>query len=610
MILSTTDLEELIEFGNDFQFRSDAMDGLVQCCRVMRRIRRHVIMCQWDTIAKIVNDPDLIDELAKYPQAPMELAFALREVHNHRVAASLEASLESPHLSGRADMHSISVQTRSQYADLIAALTKEVATAESEDITDATTRNLLEIARQVLALRCAQRDGELAAVSEALQWLQSRWVQCPRSVQKEIDSGHLLLSNILVQQDLQKSLSNGMASGFLDFLDINTVETAQLAAALKKADELGDSAFEDVARLKETSKLILKLRSSQLAHNDSETQEAISLLSSQQKLDPLVIDEVATARSEFDNRMTVGALTNALQAFSLGSATEGLTIALLGLAELQHNGVLSVVPVSGSTRDNQQGDKGARGHKTNEDDDSESPRSGADLDGVEQPSRALEEGGTESESSSYESSFIAQYQAQFAGMLRDFADCETIDAAIVEAEKHGAFTHNGTRFYRTAKCIAALRRAVRQGQWGEVEAELERANNMVLTGQVTDSTADLEFHVYTLLARIRTATRDCRHLLDSGWCSCCAGVVHAESIELESLNAATRSLEQSVTELLALASHSRESSIKRVALSRSKGSKQLVTPAKVTQRRHEGHSFFGQVTNLRSTASNHSVNAD
>lgn len=492
--LEVESLDEIMAYAESIEFSSHVLDDLIGCARALRLLRMSMIKEDWEYGSQLAKRDDIINPITSVPYAIQELNFAKQEAHNKITASRLEAILVEKYvLPGSEDTDDDMNHTY---------LANKIQEAEESDITTNSTKQLLECAKNVLLLRVGFSAKDSKQVATALRWFSMNAYRCPPCVQEEAQKAYIMHQNSLLMTGLTAALQVGYATGVVGDLNISSIDTQTISKLLVQAKAVKHKTPE-VKELVEMAEMIYALRCAQRANDPKGVAKAMSFMSGRNKVLPAIcVQEIAFARIEKDNELTLSALKKALTTFD-DSVSKSLEISL-------HNS---------EGKDNVS--RGAEEHKTLS---SKTP--------AKKKSRRY----------------------SLANMNRADIDLDSIDIMSLEegmeaARLHGLFTAETKQLFRTVSVIKLLRVAMKANDWPRVEKilqDIESAEDS--QGKLHDLAAN-EIITIEKQLEMRTSIVDLSKILKTGWARCSNGIVDTHRMQINSLIDAIRRAEKSMQDL-------------------------------------------------------------
>ena len=301
-VLSTFDLDRLIEDAYKMDMASNALGGYIECAQSIRRLRNCVIDQDWDLLRKLKNDQAVQSELNMVPAAGhRELDNAVQEFLNKDAQDSLDKIINTAF--GPDEM---------EYS--ISELEKCILSIEHVKITSVVSKQYLECARQVLQLRKGIHFNSVEDVNESLKWFNANPNKYPVIVQEEVIAATKVHENNQLMKGLLSALAVGAACGSLDNRDFGVVVTEDLVSMLSRAKKSSELSPE-VVELVDVADGVFAVRCAQQIGDFDALRLAMRPIVSIKSIHPLVIDEIAAARADVENDNIVQILTNAVLSF-------------------------------------------------------------------------------------------------------------------------------------------------------------------------------------------------------------------------------------------------------------------------------------------------------
>jgi hypothetical protein len=519
--LSCDTLDAIISYVEQVDFSSTVLNNLSNCAQALKSIRDAVIKSEWEVVSTLAGDDDIVRQIHEVPFAIPELTYARQDAHNRITANKLESVLsqemtEEMLMSGTTMSHE--------------NLAQVISEAEVTEITAMATQQLLECAKNVYLLRVGLSSQDSKQVAQALRWFGVNAYRCPVSVQDEAKKAFIMHQNSLLLTGLTTALQTGYATGELGDMNISTVDTTVLSKLLAQAHDVAYQTTE-VQDIVDIAEMIYCLRCAQRAKDSDGISKALEMLSSWGKMLPaVVVEEVAFARSERDNALTVKILESTFSTFDLTN-TSSLEMSLktggMGDAYLLKFSEDPMSPIPFSQKNNTSGSRNKQQLQQ------------------QQPT-------TQGRRYSYAS--LNRADIDF-----ETIDVQTLDTALVEAKKYGMYTDLSKSLYRTVFILRSLRFAMKQNDWPKVEEILLDVDKTTeLANSMTSSTshhikihhaAEKELQVIKNQLEMRTSIVDLSKALKTGWARCTNGIVDTDTLQVESLIDAISRAERSMQDL-------------------------------------------------------------
>jgi hypothetical protein len=309
---------------------------------------------------------------------------------------------------------------------------------------------------------------------------------------------------------LTEALAFGSASGTRGDIDISSIEVSNLQQLLEQARLLKHQTV-PVRDLIEAAEVVYSLRCAMKNNDSSGVIAALEQLSSKKSIPDIILEEVAVARAEVENCLTISALYEALSSFD-DSNPKSLELSLVGTQQLV---------ISSNVARNQ-------GAVT------EKPSGGASTGWKQNP--------------------VARRRYSYENINSSDIDPDTIsiselDAALDVAKLHGVLTDQARRLFRTTQLIRSLRCAMKLSDWPRVQEIITESNFAKGVGDIYDHVAVREIQVITTQLEMRKSIVDLAEALKHGWANCSNGIVDISTLSVVELNLAIDRAEKSMSEL-------------------------------------------------------------
>jgi sugar diacid utilization regulator len=254
--------------------------------------------------------------------AMSEVRIVQDEVDNYVIVAELTQALATGSAQGVPGALDLSTVD-------ISALSKALDHAEEIGVRTAEATSLQAAAKVALSLRSAlladnwsseDPNSVEAVLREASAGMLSDLARPELSlVQSEVDNRRMIMS-------LSKALATGAASGAVGELDLRSIETADLDAAIADATDTGTKTDEG-SRLLQAAKVIRRLRSVLLSGNWQWVGSVLLEARNCKNTFPQIsLKELQLAQDELDNRAILAQLTSALRSGVASGAVGAIRI--------------------------------------------------------------------------------------------------------------------------------------------------------------------------------------------------------------------------------------------------------------------------------------------
>ena len=513
--LSCMDLEKIIEAAGDQTQSNLSLYDLLLTCRAMIQIRTFVMTQQFDEVRRVAKDEIFMADLSKFPPAIRELELALAETHNSSVANKLEACLR---VKASPDLKPFK-------ASELERLEREVAAGTAHPITDVYIQRLHKVAEHVLLMRKARMSKATDVVDLHLKWLNENMSICPASVHDEIHMMVRFNQNEIAAEAINKALEEGGASGSLADLRVDTIDTAKLEAAIALAEAV-ENRDKRVNRLISVASDMLVLRKAQREGDQKTVNECLMNMKNKGSIEPVVMEEVAMAHSEADNKEALQHLHHGLSTFKL-NASQMIEIAINGTPQILDEEVLPAsnqAPVSKPEAEQEAGPDAPESPET--DDKSEAEKTAASAPVI--TTRVLEN-------------------------VNNYLNTKSLYECLDSAKALGIFTRTARMVYATVLCVKLLREAAKLNDWERVQTIISQADESAILGEYKfDPAGEAEISAMTTMSELNTSVTKLLTAMSErrGMALCSNGIVNTNTVMLSEIVNATEAVERSVVNLV------------------------------------------------------------
>jgi hypothetical protein len=529
--LNTKDLDSILQEGGDaVAVRGNPLlYDLLIAARAMHTVRTFVMTQQFDEVRRVCQEETFVADICKFRPAKRELELALCEAHNAHVATKLEACLRAK------------LPSDFKASDL-SRLEKEVKAAGAEPITDVFIAQLHNVASHVLDMRNARLAKDMDAVELHLTWLVDNEKVCPPAVREEIKLMAYVHQNEVAAIRITKALQTGRATGSLEALIMDTIETKELELALEIAANVSRP-DERVILLLKMGKTMLILRKAQKDHDFETVSKCLQSLHKEESIDPVIMEEVAVAHSEKDNKLATEALVSGLNSFGYSK---------IQLLELSCNGTGLLSAELGLTPDelNELGVQAAEEHAKL--DESNGDVSVADAE-FETDTAATPADSVDTVLEAEEDDLLPT--AVVVEKVNSYVTITVLEEALTQAKELGIFTRSSRKLYTTAFFVLSLRKAMAANDWEKVRSILSKGDESSILGEyVFDPVGDPEISSIMSMLELRDQITMLLTVLGSGSgrATCSNGIVNVATVSVSELLNGIEAAERTVAQLLGM----------------------------------------------------------
>jgi hypothetical protein len=512
IILSCEELQDAVKKAGQLDFTCDLLEKYISCAKTLCDFRSALLSEEWSRLNDLVSNLRALQSLEAIPSALQELSCVKQESHNYQVIDIIERALQ-PRSKDDVDNEHL-------------YLVRAIEAAQTTVVTSVTAKQLLECSKNVLLLRVGLNQQDSKAVGTALRWFKLYSHQCPSFVQQEFQRAYIMHQNVsigvvsflfsatdlaivqdLLLTGLTDALTTGAASGIRGNMDLTTIDVTNLSGLLEQARSLKHQTV-PVRELIEAAEVIYSLRCAMKNNDSVGVMAALDLLSAKKSIPDIILEEIAVARTEVENCLTISALYEGLSAFD-DTNPKSLELSLVGTQSFVAN--LNSAGMKAATKN--------------------SP----------EPS-AMKSAGSQRRRYSYENISSSDIDP-------DTISISELDEALDVSKEHGVLTDQARRLLRTTLLVKSLRTAMKFGDWLRVQEILAESNFNKGVGDVYDHVAWREIQVIQYQLEMRKSVVDLAAALKHGWANCSNGIVDTSTVSTTELNFAIERAEKSMVEL-------------------------------------------------------------
>jgi hypothetical protein len=547
------ELENIIQFALGINFSSDYLQKYVACATTLRLYRSAILDGNWEQLEILIKDSSFQSNLFVLQETKQELQWILCELHNNIAIKILRTALELPlafknsstsdnQSSGEEDIYSrewdLNMLSGSSFAARNEQLSKAIAEAKAYKITSNVAFQWLECCENMYSLRSCLEKKDNVKIAQALRWFKSNAITLPSFIKLEAQRAYVIHQNDLLLHGLLHSLQRGKPSGRCGAINLNLIETQHIEELLKQAKDISPRLAE-VDELIAAANTALVIRTALKSRNIAALKDIVADLSNQETPISLqIIDEVAVAKGELDNDITVRALIKSLRSFE---DSESKTLDLTFLR-------------SSNTDDVQFNSFSESTDQINRSSDA------TELESVVNFSVSVDENLLHGNSpKKFHSSILESFSPlerrySFANKHNTNIDLDSIDIEILDyglrvAEDHGIYSEKAKLLYNTVKLIKALRMALKRSDWYVLEETLIKAQYEENVNEIYDEIASKEIQTLRSQLLMRTAIVDLSKALKFGWAQCNHGIVDTSKMRNDLLLNAIEKADHCILEL-------------------------------------------------------------
>lgn len=307
--LSTSDLDDILEKKKDLDFDCDALTICFEVASVLRDFRTALLTQNWEYFEKSGDIGNHDQAFDRFPIAKKEFSLLIRDYHNQSSINMLNTALRDPMRLKDIEEHLVN-------------LNHVLEIVESYKPSSLAAKELFECSRFVYLLRSGFHFQIAKDISTSLRWFRSNSSRCPDYIQQEAQKAFIEHQNNLLEASFSKALSSGKASFDGTRMDFSSIETTILNKLLEKAKDMKDISPK-AKDLIENAKIVYSIRVSQKLGDLSSIREILKTVEKMKNVHPLVIEEIALARSELENDTAMEILLAAIQKFVKDSNKSG-----------------------------------------------------------------------------------------------------------------------------------------------------------------------------------------------------------------------------------------------------------------------------------------------
>jgi myosin heavy subunit len=520
-----SEAEKIHKVADSFDFDCYFLSRYKSCITAIHSLRKSLAEQKFEELYEHLCDANVRNYVSYLSESKQEFAWILCEYHNCSAIRIVKDALIS--INTNED-----VKNEEQEQKDIGIIPNEVSTtvrilrqetfiqsnqqlmqalqqAQKLKVTSKLAKQWLECCEYMYLLRNNLEKRNHATVNHALRWFRSSVKTCPLYVKMQAQHAYVIHQNDVLIEELNSALGSGKALGRIGEINVDNINTNVLSALIKQASNV-QPLFPECAELVTAAQIALDIRFALKEGDKQKLREIMDKLSAHDQYNLLIVDEIATARSELDNFIAVNALIDALKSFE-DSETRGFDISFL-----QDGGNANTSIIS-------------------DDHSKEAPL----------PKKSMGYSILES---------LAERRYSFANKHSANIDPETIDVDVLDrglrvARDHGIHSRQALRLYRTVELIKALRQAMKQADWARLEEILAVANYEQEVGVKYDIIASKEILAVRSQLEIRAAIVDLSKALRVGWAKCNQGMVDTSCMDNEQLADAIDCADRCVMEL-------------------------------------------------------------
>lgn len=515
--LNCDDLSKIINHASKFDFDCKRLQAYVDCARELLSLRQALIQREYATLETLIQNAGVIKKLEVIGATLREFNLIKREHFNKYSIDLLNEALYSkavvPASTGVGDSGGAN---RVIYQNIgsggiiseekIDFLLHTIERVESYEMGSVAVQELVECAKYLYLLRSGLFRHNDDDITFALTWFKHQNnSRLPIQVQHETNNAYCRYQNALLESGFIKALSEGKAAGSRGNIDYSNLLTSELQKLLNQSKDIKEL-NESVTKLIEAAEIVFVIRSAQLEKDYNKLKNALKSVSNSESLHPLIVEEVASARAELDNEISLSALTEALRAFDDNEA--GLLSTHLDSSINSYSNYL-IKPI--------QTNKNATTPTKN-------------LNTISSPP-------AQSPRLNYPKGSRRYSYANINSMDIDLGtiDLKILDDAMTIAKEHGIFTAEGRRLFRTVQVIRSLREHMKLGNWSKVDEILFQLNVDDSMGSAIDTLAEKELLVIKMQLHLHRSIIDLSNALGKNWARCYNGVVSCSDLSTTEL---------------------------------------------------------------------------
>ncbi len=564
------DLDSIIQQALNLSFSSDYLQKYIACATTLRLYRSAILDGNWAQLEILMRDHSFQSNLNVLPETKQELSWILCELHNNQAIQILRSALEI-HLSSNSSNSTVPTKEASEaeidiytrewdlkmlhgqsFAKRNEQLKQAILNSKQYKITSKVALQWLECAENMFLLRSSLELRDNAKVVQALRWFKANAILCPDYIRLEAQRAYVIYQNDLLLHGLTFALNHGKPSGKCGAINVQIIETQAIEDLLKQANDINPKIAE-VEALIQAARISLVIRNALKTRNMAALKDIIADLSSNHDdegtgFSLLIVDEIATAKGELDNEISIQALTKALKSFEDSeSKSLDLTFSRANASSPVYNSQGEPIANSLSFSVDQQVSDDTADQMIQSINTIDSATS---IDLVEFPSPNPRR----FHSSILESFSPIERRYSFANKNSANIDLETIDIEILDyglrvAKDHGIYSDRAKRLHNTVELIKALRLALKNSDWFLLEDILTKSQYEENLGAMYDELAGKEIQTLRSQLLMRTAIVDLSKALKTGWAQCSHGIVDTSNMKNDLLLTAIEKADHCMVEL-------------------------------------------------------------
>lgn len=321
--LQLADLETIREVATNMTFSSRTLEEYIDCVECLHRLRKALIEYDFTALAQMLigeeSDMDLSSNIAtKRLLSTLELTrrefiYITREYYNILSFAQLQNQL-----------YPIDETIYSEYR--LKSLKQAIDKIDTYNVTCLASQQLLECSKYVFLLRKGIFLQDSEEITKVLRWFESNSHRCPNAILQEVEKSYNRHQNDLLVTGFKYALTHGglslneaasqsgqysMKPKTSNYLNIDIPELETLIEEAKSVNEISEEADE----LMKAARIILNIRKLQKDRNTNELKTFLRSLTFRKDIHPLILDEIAKARTDVDNEVVINALLKAINSF-------------------------------------------------------------------------------------------------------------------------------------------------------------------------------------------------------------------------------------------------------------------------------------------------------
>ena len=552
--LYCSELDSIIEYAKNLTFESEYLERYIGCATTLRLLRNHIVKHNWTIIEDLLSDHSVRNNLKILYEAEQELAWIACELHNHRAIEIILKSLKDS--SCIPTNHNIITYNNNDINHILNINDFSINNNILEDalieikkykLTSKIAVQLSECCKHILQLRinlknhCNNNNNTTnnntssstnsnKLIEESLKWFQNNYSICPSYILIETQQIYVIYQNELLFKNLSSALLIGKALGPCGELNIENIYYKHLEILLNQAETI-QPRFIYVEELLEAAAVAISIRQALLSYDLTQLSSIISEISEQDdQFHLLIVDEIATARGEIDNSITVNALLESLKSFD-DTESKAMEMTFMNNTTNTTTGGANSGNTSSSSSSNDTNTTLLDLSNNNNTEDKSASRPGYSI-----------------------LQTFSQRRYSFANMNNTNIDLETIDIDILDqglriAEDHGVYSKHARILYRTVHLVRTLRIAMKSSDWSKLEEILNNTNFDENIHSKYDIVALKEIQALKSQLKMRESIVDLSKALKIGWARCSKGIVDASGLQNDYLENAIDRANRSILEL-------------------------------------------------------------